>query len=115
MSQERKFEIIEEQTREYRRFNTQCTQWKDRLNPPPPISTDPVNHFVAGVNEIFDHLLENVGDGDMEGTTILNEVNQTDKPIGFSFRRKDQISSDVIWSVFDKVSSQILDLTPLMR
>ena len=67
------------------------------------------------MNEIFDHLLENVGDGDMEGTTILNEVNQTDKPIGFSFRRKDQISSDVIWSVFDKVSSQILDLTPLMR
>ena len=104
MSQERKFEIIEEQTREYRRFNTQGTQWKVRLNPPPPISTDPVNHFVASVNEMFDHLLENVGDGDMVGTTIHNEVNQTDKPIVFSFRKKDQISSDVIWSVFDKVS-----------
>ena len=40
----------------------------------------------------------------MVGITIRNEVNQTDKPIGFSFRRKDQISSDVIWGVFDKVS-----------
>ena len=50
---------------------------------------------------MFDHLLEN---GDMLGITIHNEVNQTDKPIGFSFRRKDQILSDVIWSVFDKVS-----------
>ena len=53
---------------------------------------------------MFHYLLENVGEGDMVGITIHNEVNQTDKPIGFSFRRKDQISSDVIWGVFDKVS-----------
>ena len=39
----------------------------------------------------------------MFGITKYNEVNQSDKPIGFSFRRKDQLSSDVIWSVFDKV------------
>ena len=50
-----KFEIIEEQTREYRRFNTQGTQWKVRLYPP-PISTDPVNHFVASVNEMIDQI-----------------------------------------------------------
>ena len=53
---------------------------------------------------MFDHLLENIGDGDMVGITIHNEMNQSDKPIGFRFRRKDQISSDVIWNVFDKVS-----------
>ena len=30
--------------------------------------------------------------------------NQNDKPIGISFRRKDQLSGEVIWSVFAKVS-----------
>jgi hypothetical protein len=96
------FEIIEVQTREYRRFNTRGTQWKVRLNPPPETSLpDPVTHFVDTVNNLFDHVLD---DADMVGITIHNEVNQSYKPIGFSFRRKDLLSPDVIWSVFDKVS-----------
>jgi len=33
-----------------------------------------------------------------------NQVNQNDKRIGISFRRKDQLSGEVIWSVFEKVS-----------
>jgi hypothetical protein len=40
----------------------------------------------------------------MVGIAIRNEVNQSDKLIGISFRRRDQISGDVIWSVFEKVS-----------
>jgi len=48
--------------------------------------------------------LEDVGDADMVGITIHNEVNQTDKPLGFSFRRKDQLSPNVIWTVFVKLS-----------
>ena len=40
----------------------------------------------------------------MVGVTIQNQVNQNDKPIGISFRRKDQLSGDVIWSVFERVS-----------
>jgi hypothetical protein len=35
--------------------------------------------------------------------TISNEENLQDKAIGISFRRKDQITLDVIWSVFGKV------------
>ena len=38
-------------------------------------------------------------DSDMVGHTIRNEVNMLDKAIGISFRRKDQISEEVIWSV----------------
>jgi len=82
------FEIIEVQTREYRRFNTLGTHWKVRLNQPPETSLpDPVTHFVDSVNNLFDRVLEDVGDADMVGITIHNEVNQSDKPIGFSFRR----------------------------
>ena len=86
-------------------MNTRGTQRKVLLNPlpetPPP---DPVTHFVDSVNNLFDHVLEDVGDADMVGITIRNNINQSDKPTGFSFRRKDQLSPDVIWSVFDKVS-----------
>ena len=96
------FEIIEVQTKEYRRFNTRGTQCKVRLNSPPEISLpDPFTHFVDSVNNLFDHVLD---DADMVGIIFHNEVNQSDKPIGFSFRRKDQLLPDVIWSVFDKVS-----------
>jgi hypothetical protein len=40
----------------------------------------------------------------MLGITISNEVNVQDKEIGISFRRMDKITSNVIWSVFEKVA-----------
>ena len=40
----------------------------------------------------------------MVGLTIRNEVNIQDKAIGISFRRKDQLPEQVIWSVFNKVA-----------
>ena len=49
-----KFEIIEKQAKEYRRFNTVGTEWKARLNPP-STKIDRVSHFLASVNELFDH------------------------------------------------------------
>ena len=71
MSQET-FEIIDEQIREYRRFNTRGTQWKVRHNP--PHIYDPITHFISSVNEMFD-LLHNVDGGEKVGITIHNEVN----------------------------------------
>jgi len=63
-----------------------------------------VGHFLASVNELFDYVLQDVSDEDIVGISIQNQVNQNDKPIGISFRRKDQLSGEVIWSVFEKVS-----------
>jgi len=40
----------------------------------------------------------------MVGITISNEVEEKDRTIGMSFRRKDQITGDVIWSMFEKVA-----------
>jgi len=39
----------------------------------------------------------------MIGITITNDDNVNDRAIWISFRRKDQITGDVIWSVFEKV------------
>jgi len=40
----------------------------------------------------------------MAGMTIHNQVNQSDKPIGIRFRRRDQLTGNVVWSVFETVS-----------
>ena len=40
----------------------------------------------------------------MVGITIQNRENQNVKPIGISFRRKDQVAADVILSLVRKVS-----------
>jgi len=84
----RRFEIVDAKTRQYRRFNAEGRQFTVRLNPPSDASV-PVSHFLASVNDLFDQALSDVGDSDMVGITIQNQVNQNDKPIGISFRRKD--------------------------
>ena len=98
-----RFKIEGEITRQYRRFNAVGTQLTVRLLPPPD-EENPVSHFLASVNDLFQHALQGVSDSDMLGIIIQNEVNQNDKPMGISFRRKDQLSGEVIWSVFEKVA-----------
>ena len=99
----RRFDILDRNTGQYRRFNAEVRQLTVRLNPPSDAS-DPISHFLASVKDLFESVLNDVGDSDMVGITIRNQVNQNDKPIGISFRRKDQLSGDVIWSVFERVS-----------
>ena len=97
----RRFEILDRNTRQYRRYNAVGRQITARLTPPSD-NSDPVTHFPGSVNVLHD-----VGDGDIVGITIRNQVNQNDKPVGISFRRKDQLSADVIWSVSKKCRSRI--------
>jgi len=63
-----------------------------------------VGYFLASVNEHFEYALQDVSDDEMVGITIQNQVNQNDKPTGISFRRKTQLSGEVIWSVLEKVA-----------
>jgi len=99
----RRFEIVDANTRQYRRYNAVGRQFTVLLIPPSH-NTNPVAHFLASVNDLIEHALRDVDDCDMVGMTFQNQVNQTDKPIVISFRRKDQFSADVKWSVFEQVS-----------
>ena len=75
-----------------------------RLNTPTDPNTNPTDNFLASVNDLFENMLQDVGDADMVGVDFHNKVNQSDRPIGISFRQRNQLSGDVIWSVFEKVS-----------
>jgi hypothetical protein len=102
------YQVLDEVTRQYRRFKTQGTQLNFRLNPPPDDSNiDPITHFESCFNALFEYALRHVSDEDMVGLAIHNEGTenqQKDKPIGFSFRRKDQLSTDITWKLFEKVT-----------
>jgi hypothetical protein len=102
-----KFDIVREIKREYRRFGTVDTQFTVRLNPPTEPNPNTVDHFLASVAELLKHVFQDMQDSDMYRVAIRNEVNQSDKPIGISFRWRDQISGNVIWSVFEKCRSRI--------
>ena len=58
-----------------KRFNAEGRQLTVRLNPHTDAS-DPVSHFLASVNDLFESVLCDVDDSDMVGITIQNQVNQ---------------------------------------
>ena len=100
-----RFTVEEEQTRLNRRFNAQGTQLTVRLLPPPEgQDSNPMSHFLDSVTELFDYALRDLEDSDMVGITISNEFEVKDRAIGISFRRRDQITGDVILSLFEKVA-----------
>ena len=105
-----RFEIVRELRRQYRRFNTSDTQLTVRLQTPTTPDSNPIEHFIASVNDLFEDALQDVGDGDMVGIAIHNESNQNDKPICISYIRREQVSVYTIWSVFEKATqSNALD------
>ena len=63
-----------------------------------------MSHYLDSVIELFEHALRDLEDSDMVGITISNEVEVKDRAIWISFRRKDQITGDVILSMFEKVA-----------
>jgi len=97
------FDIQDRNTRQYRRYNPVGRRITARLITP-SYNSAPVTYFLASVSDLIEHVLRDVSESDMVGITIRNQVNQNDKSIGKVFSQKDQLSADVIWSVFGNVS-----------
>jgi len=55
-----------------------------------------MSQFLDSVSELFEHSLRDLEDSDMVGITISNEAEATDRAIGISFRRKDQITDVIV-------------------
>jgi hypothetical protein len=99
-----RFTIDGEITKQHRRFIAVGTQFAVRLLRPDRDDTNPMFHFFSQCDRYFCQCLTNCSNSDMVGVTIPNEVNVQDKAVGISFRRKDQVSEIVVWSVFEKVA-----------
>lgn len=77
-----------------------------RMTAPPPSNAearDPA-HFANSMDELLEYSLRDLDPSNMVGMSLHNAGNQQDKPVTLSFGRRDQISRDVLWSVFEKVT-----------
>jgi hypothetical protein len=101
-----RFTIEEAINRQYRGFSAARTYLTVRLLPPTEgKDSNPMSHLLASVSDLFEHALQNCDELDMVGITISNEENVDNKTIGLSFRKRDWITPDVVWSVFGKVAN----------
>jgi len=75
----RRFEILDTNTRQHRRYNPVGRQIIVRLIHP-SVNSDPVAHFLDSVDDLFEHVLRDVDVAIMVGITIQNQVDQNDKP-----------------------------------
>ena len=99
----RHFTAQNEITHHYRRFNTERRELTVKLTAPLPASST-ARHLANGVEERSEYTLRNLETSNMVGISIHKADNQQDRPIGLSFRRRDQISRYVLWSVFEKLT-----------
>jgi hypothetical protein len=110
------FEVRDEVKRQYRRFKAQSTLQKFRHLPPPgdEVIPDPITRFESCVDSLLGYALKNIEDSDVVDV-IRNENNeentQKDKPIGFSFRRKDQLSVEIILKLLKRWHNPTRNLT----
>jgi hypothetical protein len=56
------------------------------------------------MDELCEYSLRDLNGGDMVGISIRNEDNHQDRPIGPSFRRRDLISRDLLWNMFERAT-----------
>jgi hypothetical protein len=95
-------QILNETRKYYSRFQTHERLFVLQIRPSQE-NVEPITYFRECMEEILEISLLNVEDNDMVGIQISNSINSLDKPIGISFRRKDQITVDVILSLVEKV------------
>jgi len=95
----RYFTVLDEITLHSWRFNAEGRELTVRMLCAFPARTaarDPDGYFAESVDEIFNYSLRDLKPGDMVGISIHNVDNQQGKPIGLSFRRRKQLSRDVL-------------------
>jgi hypothetical protein len=98
---------VQDVTRHYRRFNGEGRELTVRMMSPTAASAaaqGPAQYFAHSEDELFDYSLRDLDPSDMVGISIHNADNQEDRPIRLSFRRRDQISRDMLWNVFHKLT-----------
>jgi len=70
---------------------------------PPAEDVEPTVYLKECITAFTNYLVEDVRDRDLVGLRIRNTGNVQDKVVGISFRRREQLKTDVVWGVLGKV------------
>ena len=102
ISVELPFEILDETSKSYPKFNATGRSLLIKFNPPRE-EQDPTTYLKECITGLTNYLVDEVPNRDMVGLTIRNTENVEDKVVGISLRRRDQLKPDVVWQVLGKV------------
>jgi hypothetical protein len=64
---------------------------------------EPAAYLKECITALTNYLVDEVADRDLVGLRIRNTENIQAKVVGISFRSRDQLKPDLIWSVLSKV------------
>jgi len=96
------FFILSETTKTFSKFNANGRSLLIKFKPPGE-EQEPTAYLKECITSLTNYLFDDVHDRDLVGLRISNTENFQDKVVVISFRRRDQLKPDVIWSVLGKV------------
>ena len=67
------------------------------------LQCDTFGNFLASVNDLIEHALQDLSNSEIVGITNQKRVYQNDKATGISFRSKSQLAGDVKWKMFERI------------
>jgi hypothetical protein len=96
------FQILDETSKSFPKFNATGCSLLIKFNNPRE-KQEPMTYLKECITALTEYLVKEVTDRDLVGLRIRNTENLQDKVIGISLRRRDQLKTDVVWSVLGKV------------
>lgn len=96
------FRIIDERERQYRNFDLLAREITVQIDPPQP-QDNPYEWLRDVFTALTDHLLDDtIAPHDRVGFTLHSPARVRQRPIGFSVRRRDQFSVDVLLQLLER-------------
>ena len=96
------FYILSETSKSFSKFNATGRSLLIKFKPPGE-EQEPTAYLKECITSLTNYLVDDVRDRDLVGLRIRNTENVQDKVVGISFRRREQLKPDVVWSILGKV------------
>ena len=96
------FFILSEMTKSISKYNATGRSLLIKFKTPGE-EQEPTAYFKEYITSLTNYLVDDVRDRDLVSLRIRNTENVRDKVVGISFRRRDQLKPDVVWSILGKV------------
>ncbi|XP_031338609.1 uncharacterized protein LOC116167396 [Photinus pyralis] len=94
-------EIVSEGSRLIKKYNTMSTNLLFKFKSEHKLEA-PIVWLESALKEIIEKITRNVNPSDRIGMTLISEETP-DKPVGFSFRRADQLNATVMMGTLEKI------------
>ena len=96
------FTVLDETVKSLEKFNATGRSLLIKFNSPGE-HQNPNEYLKECITKLTNYLVEEIPGRDFVGLKICNTENLSHKVVGVSFRRCDQLKSDVVWGILGKI------------